>query len=165
MSLTNLYYFNFIVAGRSTQVGISLPTEWMESQQHLCPVANNITLMNALEFAIVIIFFDLFSMAWFMTIRNSVVLSEETSDFVMNRLLFHFVIIRAHHTTSFYCNFHNYIKSMYSIFCRNDFYIFSWTWTFFVTPASFQQFILRWKSRWPMMINDMYLQLFHTLEW
>ena len=41
--LTIFYFFNFIIAGWSAQLGISQPPEWMGSQHHHCPVANNIT--------------------------------------------------------------------------------------------------------------------------
>ena len=37
------YFFNFIIAGRSAQLGISPPPEGMGNWQHHCPVANNIT--------------------------------------------------------------------------------------------------------------------------
>jgi hypothetical protein len=36
-------FINYIVAGQSAQLGISPPPEWMGSQRHHCPVANNIT--------------------------------------------------------------------------------------------------------------------------
>jgi hypothetical protein len=38
----NFYFFNYIVAGRSTRLEIPPPPEWMGSRQHNRPVANNI---------------------------------------------------------------------------------------------------------------------------
>jgi hypothetical protein len=37
------YFFNFTAAGRSAQLGMSPPPEWMESRWHHRPVANNNT--------------------------------------------------------------------------------------------------------------------------
>ena len=43
ISQTNFYFFNYIVAGRSEQLGISPPPEWMGSRRQHRPVPNNIT--------------------------------------------------------------------------------------------------------------------------